>query len=48
MRDRQKGYRSQWEGKKEGLGGVQEEETIVRIYCRGKNLFSITEKCYKC
>lgn len=34
-------------GDREGLEGVEGEETIIRIYCREKNLYLIKWKNYR-
>jgi hypothetical protein len=44
LRERQKGCEFEWEGKWEETGRSGEGETIIRIYCMKKNLFSIKRK----
>lgn len=44
--ERQKGYESGWKGGGEDLGGERGGETVIRIYCMGKHLFSIKDKVY--
>lgn len=37
--ERHKGVGLRWVGRGEDLGGVEEEEAIIRIYCMGKSIF---------